>query len=163
MILSLFTPMAYGIPWEYITLIQTKNSLDLSNAWWRHQMETCSALLAFCAGNSPVTGEFPAQRPVTRSFDVFFYLRLNQQSSKQWRRRWFEMPSRSLWRHCNGIWWYNSNKGVIPASIMQDFVEGYLCFPKSHDIIHVRNIDTHSHIYWHENRKAYICPLIYNN
>ena len=35
-------------------------------------METFSALLALCAGNSLVTGEFPAQRPVTRSFDVFF-------------------------------------------------------------------------------------------
>ena len=34
-------------------------------AWWRHQMETVSALLALCAGNSSVTGEFPAQRPVT--------------------------------------------------------------------------------------------------
>ena len=34
-------------------------------------METFSALLAICAGNSPVPGEFPAQRPVTRSFDVF--------------------------------------------------------------------------------------------
>ena len=40
-------------------------------------MEAFSALLAICAGNSPVTGEFPAQRPVTRSFDVFFDLRLN--------------------------------------------------------------------------------------
>ena len=40
------------------------------NSWWRHQMETFSALLALCAGNSPVTGEFPAQSPVTRSFDV---------------------------------------------------------------------------------------------
>ena len=39
-------------------------------------METFSALLAICAGNSPVPGEFPAQRPVTRSFDVFFDLRL---------------------------------------------------------------------------------------
>ena len=38
--------------------------------WWRHQMETFSALLAICAGNSPVPGEFPTQRPVTRSFDV---------------------------------------------------------------------------------------------
>ena len=42
------------------------------NSWWRHQMETFSALLAICAGNSPVPGEFPSQRPVTRSFDVFF-------------------------------------------------------------------------------------------
>ena len=69
--------------------------------WWRHQMEIFSALLAFCVGNSPVTGEFPAQSPVTRSFDVFFDLRLNQQLSKQWRRWWFETPSRSLWRLCN--------------------------------------------------------------
>ena len=47
------------------------------------------------------TGEFPPQRPVTRSFDVFFDLRLNQQLSKQWRRREFETPSRPLWRHWN--------------------------------------------------------------
>ena len=42
-------------------------------AWWRHQMETFSALLAICARNSPVAGEFPTQRPVTRSFDVFLW------------------------------------------------------------------------------------------
>ena len=46
-------------------------------SWWRHQMETFSALLALCAGNSPVTGEFPSQRPVTWSFVVFFDLRRN--------------------------------------------------------------------------------------
>ena len=44
----------------------------------RHQMETFSALLAICAENSPVTGEFRAQRPMTRSFDVFFDLGLNE-------------------------------------------------------------------------------------
>ena len=62
-------------------------------------MKTFYALLAICAGNSSVTGEFLAQRPVTRSFDVFFDLRLNKQLSKEswgWR---FETPSRSLWRH----------------------------------------------------------------
>ena len=31
-------------------------------AWWRHQMETFSALLAICAGNSPATSEFPSQK-----------------------------------------------------------------------------------------------------
>ena len=46
-------------------------------------METFSTLLAICAGNSPVSGEFPAQMPVTRSFDVFFDLRLHQRLSKQ--------------------------------------------------------------------------------
>ena len=53
---------------------------------------------------SPVTGEFPAQGPVTQSFDVFFDLGLDQQFSKQWRRRRFETPWRSLWRHCNVLW-----------------------------------------------------------
>ena len=46
-------------------------------------METFSALLALCAENSPVPGEFPTQRPVMRSFDVFFDLRLNKRFSKQ--------------------------------------------------------------------------------
>ena len=45
-------------------------------------METFSALLAICAGNSPVSGEFPAQRPVTRGFDVFFDLCPKKRLSK---------------------------------------------------------------------------------
>ena len=45
-------------------------SLDPVISWWRHQMETFSALLAICAGNSPVSGEFPAQRPVTQASDA---------------------------------------------------------------------------------------------
>ena len=69
--------------------------------WWRHQMETFSALLAICAGNSPVSGEFPAQRPVTQSFDIFFDLRLNKRLSKQSWCWWFETLSCPLWRHCN--------------------------------------------------------------
>ena len=67
--------------------------------WWRHQMETFSALPFLCAGNSPVAGEFPAQRPVTRSFGLSFDLRLNKRLSKQSWGWWFETPSRSLWRH----------------------------------------------------------------
>ena len=46
-------------------------------------METIPALLAICAGNSPVTGDFPAQRPVPRSFDVFFDLRLNREENNR--------------------------------------------------------------------------------
>ena len=57
--------------WNIIyTCISRHAAGDISNTWWRHQMETFSALLAICAGNSPVTGEFPTQRPVTQSFDV---------------------------------------------------------------------------------------------
>ena len=71
------------------------------DAWWRHQMEIFSALLALCAGNSPVTGELPAQRPVARSFDVFSDLCLNKRLSKQSWGWWFETLSHPLWRHCN--------------------------------------------------------------
>ena len=66
-------------------------------------MDKFSALLAICAGNSTVTGEFPSQSPVTRSFDVFFDLRLNKRMSKQTWGWWFETPSRSLLRHCNEL------------------------------------------------------------
>ena len=73
-------------------------------------METFSALLAICAGNSPVPGEFPTQRPVTRSFDVYFDLRPNKRLSKQSWGWWFETPSCSLWRHRN----------VIPKNVFRD-------------------------------------------
>ena len=69
------------------------------HSWWRHQTETL--ILVICAGNSPVTGEFPAQRPVTRSFDIFFDLHLNKRLSKQSWGWWFDTPSLPLWRHCN--------------------------------------------------------------
>ena len=76
---------------------QTTEMHDEAKSWWRHQMETFSALLTIWAGNSPWPAEFPARRPVTRSFVVFFDLRLNKQSGG-W---WFETLSRKLWRHCN--------------------------------------------------------------
>ena len=75
--------------------------MSLILSWWRHQMETFSALLALC-GEFTGPGEFPTQRPVTRSFDVFFHLRLNKRLSKQPRGWWFETPTWSLWRQCNG-------------------------------------------------------------
>ena len=73
-------------------------------SWWRHQMETFSALLVICAVNSPVNS--PHKKPVTRSFNVFFDLRLNKRLSKQSWGWWFETLSRSLWRHRNDddIW-----------------------------------------------------------
>ena len=62
---------------RYIFRFQHYNGYSFTTqTWWRHQMETFSTLLALCAGISPVTVEFPSQRPVTRSFDVFFGLRL---------------------------------------------------------------------------------------
>ena len=63
--------------------------------------KTFFSLLAICAGNSPLNEEFPTQRPMTRSFDVFFHLCLNKQLSKHSCVGWFETLSRPLWRHCN--------------------------------------------------------------
>ena len=83
-----------------INVVYKLESARLELPWWRHQMETFSGLLAFCEGNLPVTSGFPSQRPDTRSFDVFFDLRLDIRLSKQ-SRLWFQTPSRSLWRHCN--------------------------------------------------------------
>ena len=79
--------------------------MTISGLHWEslYPMETFSALLAICVGNSPGTGEFPAQRPATQSFDVFFDLRLNKRLSKQSRGWWFETLSCPLWRHCNAM------------------------------------------------------------
>ena len=85
----------------FVTIVYIRWIDDM--LWWRHQMETFSALLAICARNSPVTGEFPTQRPVMWSFDVFFDLRLNKRLSKQWWGWWFETPTRPLWRHYNTL------------------------------------------------------------
>ena len=57
-----------------------------------------STLLALCVGSPPVTGGFPIQRSVTRSFGILFDLRLNKWLSKHSRCRWFQAPWRSLWR-----------------------------------------------------------------
>ena len=111
------TPMAVGYPvggnLEYLPVNGYPRQVSMPGltpmvlremwllTWWRHQMETFSALLAICAGNSPVPGEFPTQRPVTRSFDVLTDLRLNKQFNKQSWGWWLETLSRPLWRHRN--------------------------------------------------------------
>ena len=90
---------------------RTTNGSELQNApswwlrqfktWWRHQKEPFSALLAICAGNSPVTGEFPAQRPLTRSFDVSLICVWIKWLSKQSWGWCIQTLSRPLWRHRN--------------------------------------------------------------
>ena len=65
-------------------------------------------------------GEFPTQRPVTRSFDVFFDLRLNKRLSKQPWGWWFEPPSWSLWRHRNGQWQHRLHlRAILPFADLQ--------------------------------------------
>ena len=69
----------------------------------RYQLETVSALLAFVRG-SHRSRWIPLTKACDTELRCFcFDLRLNKRLSKQSRRRWFEMPSRSLWRHCNVV------------------------------------------------------------
>ena len=91
---------SYSWPGEEYSQSGTSHGIDL------FIMMTSSNENIFCVtghlcGNSPVTGEFPTQRPVTRSFDVFFDLRRNKRLSKQSWGWWFGTLSRPLWRHCN--------------------------------------------------------------
>ena len=89
--------------------------------WWRHQMEPFSALQAICAGNSSVPGEFPAQRSVTRSFDVFFDLRSNKRLSKQCRGWWLQTQSCPLWGHRNAASnrWHRRIHTVVPDNVQR--------------------------------------------
>ena len=95
-------------------------------SWWRHQMETVSALLVLCEGNPLVTGGFPSQRPVTERFNIFVDLYLKKRLIKQSARRWFEtLPRQSLtsvlqlplsyWmpRSCNTGPWYTETRMYI--------------------------------------------------
>ena len=71
------------------------------NVWWRHQMETFSALLVICSRNSR-----HRWIPRTKASDAELWCFLwsapvKRMSTQSW-GRWFETPSRSLWRHCNG-------------------------------------------------------------
>ena len=70
-------------------------------------------------GITLVSGEFPAQRPVTRSFDVFFDLRLDERLSKNSWGWWLETPSRPLLRQSNGLckydivaWWRHMTSSI---------------------------------------------------
>ena len=92
---------------------------------WRRQIETFSELLVLCAENSPVTGELPSQRPVTRSFDIFFDLRLNRRSSKYSIRRWFETLSLSIMTslQCDEFWpWCEWGRSGLQFRLTSSFI-----------------------------------------
>ena len=65
-------------------------------------METFASYWPFVRGIHRLPVDSPHKGPWKRNFDIFFDLRLNKLFNKQSRRRWFETPSLSLWRHWNG-------------------------------------------------------------
>ena len=104
-------------------IINPRHWLVSNMPWWRHQMETFSALLALCARNSRVTGEFPPQRQVTRSFDVFFDLRLNKRlinnreaGDLRHHRAHYDvtvMPFAITWSTDDGCWMTQITRGPL--------------------------------------------------
>ena len=79
----------------------------------------------------------PTQRPVTRSFDVFFHLRLNKRLSKRPWGWWFETLSCPLWRHCNENWCrlirsqaYRDTSGCLTQWPLRDVRKNYKCISK---------------------------------
>ena len=86
------------------------------NTWWRHQMETFSALLALCAGNSPVNSHHKGQRRGTLMFTLI--CALNKRLSEQEWGWWFETRLRSLWRHCNDLQRRHDSMQVVLRDFM---------------------------------------------
>ena len=86
--------------------------------WWRHQMEAFSALLGFCARYWVFVRWIPRES----ASDVFFDVCLNKRLYKQSRLRWFETPSRSLWRHCN-----DCGNHTIECPSASEFIQMVMC------------------------------------
>ena len=117
-------PLGSSVWYRYITVWletvvsrTTKAEHRSQFAWWRHQMETFPRYWPFVRGIHRLP-DFPAQRPVTRSFDVSFDLRLNKRLRKQSWGWWFETPSRSLWRRRNGTHQRNASRASYGPSIV---------------------------------------------
>ena len=117
---------------------QMASNAEIVSIWWRHRVTSQYHMMTLSNGNifrvtDHLCGEFtghqwiPAQRPVTRSFDVFFDLRLDESLSKQWWGWWFETTSRPLWHQCNDqkLWYWLWKKGRFSALLMKNF--NYLC------------------------------------
>ena len=99
-----YTKVLWAYGWNHAKILSRDDVIK-----WKHFRVTGPLCWEFTG-----PGEFPTQRPVTRSFDVFFDLRLNKRLSKQPWGWWFETPSWSLWRQCNVIYsilyqWYSQH------------------------------------------------------
>ena len=91
--------------------------------WWRHQMETFSALLAICAKNSPVTCEFPAKRPVTRSFSLICaWMNIHEAGDLRRHRAHYDVIVMSV----TSLWWWGDRTWPSCFCIRNSFQTGIL-------------------------------------
>ena len=89
-----------------MSVLCSGNKTRCGFSWWRHAMETLSALLPLCEGKPPVTGAFLSQRAANVGF--LFDISLNKRLNKSFSCWWLETPWRSLWRHCKAMTLYKS-------------------------------------------------------
>ena len=110
--LSSYPELCWEVFWENVTwyvhlklypIIIIRDNVRIWNAMMTSSNGNIFRVTGPLCGEFTGTGEFPTQRPVTRSFDVYFDLRLNKRLSKQLWGWWFETLSRSLWRHRNAF------------------------------------------------------------
>ena len=126
----------WNLSYSLSIAIFVSGSVDWKNKGWHDDVikwKHFPRYWSFVRGihRSPMPSEFPSQRPVTRSFDAFFVLRLNKRLSKPSRHRWFERPSRSLWRHCNGICSSTSHVRLVCHPLWRGGQVGLSCFYSS--------------------------------
>ena len=96
-------------------------------------------------------GEFPSQRPVTRSFNLFFDLRLVERLGKQMKRRWFETLLCPLWRHCSvGIYYAGSTSPYLPRRRISTAISN-----------NDGNMQIHVHVSWYKFCSLRIALALY--
>ena len=93
---------------KQLPVIWGETNRDVLNAWSNSYIMMTSSNGNIFRVTGHLCGEFtglrwsPRKRPVTRSFDIFFDLRLNKRLSKQSWCWWFETLLCPLWRQRNG-------------------------------------------------------------
>ena len=101
---SFFAPQSFFLLYIWVvTEVCCSISVQLSSSMMTSSNGNIFRVTGPLCGEFTGPGEFPTQRPVTRSFDVFFDPRVNKRLSKQPWGWWFETPSWSLWRQCNAM------------------------------------------------------------
>ena len=124
------------------------NFVVVGNTWKQHMMTSLNGnifrVTGPLCGEFTGPGEFPTQRPVTRSFDVFFDLRLNKRLSKQPWGWWLQTQSWSLWRHCNELQIYNA---VITLAHSK-FIRFWWQSVDFHNLVQFLGFGTNFKCYW---------------
>ena len=151
-------PSQWSVDWSSVwghALIIPPGVLSVGHVVSKHIMTSSNGNIFRVTGH--LCGEFtghlspvPTQRPVTRSFDVFFDLRLNKRLSKHLWGWWFETPSWSLWRHPNDFWYWGIN---VETEFLTSDSDSMLCNVSDVHIIKTQRCNISGRLYYQLKRK----------